>query len=112
MNQKIILAIALPLLLLTGMHVDASSHGMDGYSETGCTCHGQNPGVDTSVTITGIPESFDHGGKYQLTILLDGGPSEAAQGHRGGFNLKASSGTFEPTDASTYITENLSLIHI
>ena len=111
MNQRVLLAIALPMFLLSGMHVDASSHGMDGYSETGCTCHGQNPGVDTSVTITGIPETFAHGDKYQLTIVLDGGPSEAAQGHRGGFNLKASAGTLEPTDASTYITESGEITH-
>ncbi|MEC7254775.1 MAG: choice-of-anchor V domain-containing protein [Candidatus Thermoplasmatota archaeon] len=111
MNRTAFLVFTIPMMLLTGMHVDASSHGMDGYSESGCTCHGANPGVDTSVTILGIPESFDHGSQYQLTISLDGGPNEAAQGHRGGFNLKASAGTFEPTDASTYITENGEITH-
>jgi len=111
LNHKILATIVIPLLFLTGMHVDASSHGMDGYSESGCTCHGTNPGADTSVTILGIPERFDHGVQYQLTISLDGGPSEAAQGHRGGFNLKASAGTLEPTDLSTYITESGEVTH-
>ena len=111
MNRTAFLIFTIAMMLLTGMHVDASSHGMDGYSESGCTCHGVNPGVDTSVTILGIPESFDHGGQYQLIISLDGGPSESAQGHRGGFNLKASAGTLEPTDTSTYITENGEITH-
>lgn len=110
-NKNVFLILTIPIILLTGVHVNASSHGMDGYSESGCTCHGTNPGVDTSVTILGIPESYDHGSLYQLTISLEGGPNEAAQGHRGGFNLKASGGTFETTDASTYITESGEITH-
>ena len=110
-NRKMLLAITIPLLFFTGMHVDASSHGMDGYSESGCTCHGTTPGADTTVAISGIPEVFNHGERYELTISLTGGPGEAAQGHRGGFNLKASQGTLVPTDGATYITESGEITH-
>lgn len=109
-NRKMLVSV-ITMLFVAGIHVGASSHGMDGYSESGCTCHGTNPGTDTSVTISGIPETFDHGERYQLIIALDGGPDEAAQGHRGGFNLKATLGTLVPTDDSTYITENGELTH-
>jgi hypothetical protein len=88
------------------MEVFGSSHGIEGYSETGCNCHGSNPGVETYVEIIGIPDNYSHGEIYELTIILSGGPQEAEQGHRGGFNLKASDGDFSSKDSATYITEN------
>lgn len=84
---------------------------MEGYSEIGCTCHGSNAGSDTSVEIIGIPENYTHGERYDLTIILSGGPSEADQGHRGGFNLKASDGEFSPKDSTTYVTEVGEITH-
>jgi len=44
-------------------------------------------------------------------IILSGGPQEAEQGHRGGFNLKASDGDFSSKDSATYITENGEVTH-
>ena len=99
------------LLIAPSMEVFGSSHGIEGYSETGCNCHGSNPGDDTNVEIIGIPKNYSHGEVYQLTITLAGGPQEAEQGHRGGFNLKASDGDFISKDTTTYITESGEITH-
>jgi hypothetical protein len=110
--MRILLFILLPsLLLLPSDEVFGSSHGIEGYSETGCTCHGSNAGSDTFVEIIGIPENFTHGERYDLTIILSGGPPEAEQGHRGGFNLKASDGELVSKDSTTYVTEDGEITH-
>ena len=109
--RRLLLIILLSLLLLPSLEVFGSSHGIEGYSEIGCTCHGSNAGSDTSVEIIGIPENYTHGERYDLTIILSGGPPEADQGHRGGFNLKASDGEFSPKDSTTYVTEVGEITH-
>lgn len=82
--MRLLLIIVLSSLLIApSMEVFGSSHGIEGYSETGCNCHGSNPGDDTYVEIIGIPKNYSHGEVYQLTITLTGGPQEAEQGHRG-----------------------------
>lgn len=109
--RSLVVLFFLPLLMLTALNADASSHGMEGYSETGCSCHGTNPGSDTTVQIEGIPDQFEFTKTYDLTITLTGGPEASASGHSGGFNLKASDGVLSPTDSSTYLTENGELTH-
>ncbi|MGB1436058.1 MAG: choice-of-anchor V domain-containing protein [Candidatus Thalassarchaeaceae archaeon] len=111
-TARLITLMILPILLVgSSFEVWGSSHGVEGYSEIGCNCHGTNPGSDTSVEIIGIPENYTFGERYELTIVLTGGPVEAEQGHRGGFNLKASNGEFLPKDSTTYITENGEITH-
>lgn len=109
--RPILIILLSSLLLLPSSGVFGSSHGMEGYSETGCTCHGENAGSDTSVEIIGIPGTYKSGEVYELSIVLAGGPEEAEQGHRGGFNLKASDGTLSSKDSTTYVTENGEITH-
>jgi hypothetical protein len=98
-------------LLLAVNSADASSHGMEGYSSTGCTCHGPSPGIDANVSVEGIPDEYEAGETYTLTIRLSGGPQAHSSGHQGGFNLAASDGKFNPVDSSTYLTENGEITH-
>ena len=56
------------LLTAPSMEVFGSSHGIEGYSETGCNCHGSNPGDDTYVEIIGIPKNYSHGEVYQSNV--------------------------------------------
>ena len=109
--RKLLFILLPSLLLVPSLEVFGSSHGMEGYSETGCTCHGSNAGSDTFVEIIGIPENYTHGERYDLEIILSGGPLEAEQGHRGGFNLKASDGKLSSKDSTTYVTENGEITH-
>ena len=99
------------VLYFPSAHVNASSHGMEGYSEVGCQCHGETPGSDAVVTVVGIPELYTAGEVYELTIALSGGPEAAAQGHQGGFNLKASEGVLRPVDASTHVMDSGEITH-
>ena len=109
LHRAVMIAIIATILLTQGGI--SSSHGVEGYSESGCTCHGETPGENAEVEILGIPEVYEQGQEYFLTIRLSGGPDAAENGHTGGFNLKASLGDLEPTDLSTYVTENNEITH-
>ena len=102
MNRGLVFLLVLLSLLLPTQYGDASSHGMEGLSETGCSCHGEQA-EGTSVSVQGIPSTYTPGDTYRLTVSISGGPDAADQGHTGGFNLKASEGLFSPVDTSTHV---------
>lgn len=100
------------IILISGQNaVFGSSHGLEGYSETGCTCHNDGAGEDAEVTIIGIPEIYQQGETYKLWISLAGGIEPSAQGHKGGFNLKATVGTFNSIDGNTWVTDSGEITH-
>jgi len=111
LNRRLMLMVMVAFLLAPAMESDASSHGMEGLSEAGCTCHGQDPGEGTTVTVEGLPQTYEAGQSYDLVVAVEGGPAASSQGHQGGFNLKASSGTFSPTDASTHVIKSGEITH-
>ena len=87
MMRSLLLLLLTTFLYIPSAHVDASSHGMEGYSEVGCNCHGEAPGENAMVSITGIPSVYEAGETYLLTVALSGGPEAAEQGHQGGSTL-------------------------
>jgi hypothetical protein len=105
--------VSLLFLALQGAQVgvDASSHGMEGYAQTGCNCHGSQPGTDANVTIEGIPDRYYGGTTYVFTIALEGGPVADTAAHQGGFNLQATAGSFKPVDASTHVMDSGDITH-
>ena len=103
--------LCLAVLLLAFPGVDGSSHGMEGYSTEGCSCHGGTNNNGAAVVVEGLPEAYTPGLTYELDVVLDGGPAAAASGHQGGFNLAASAGAFTSLDATTRLTENGELTH-
>ncbi|MGB0515924.1 MAG: choice-of-anchor V domain-containing protein [Poseidonia sp.] len=111
MMRSLLLLLLATFLYIPSAHVDASSHGMEGYSEVGCNCHGEAPGENAMVSITGIPSVYEAGETYLLTVALSGGPEAAEQGHQGGFNLKASAGSLHPVDASTHVMDSGEITH-
>ncbi len=109
--RHVLLLAVITALLMPVMEGTASSHGMEGLSEAGCTCHGENPGEGVEVVIEGLPTTYTAGQSYELEVSLRGGPAAATQGHQGGFNLKASSGTLTPLDASTHVIKSGEITH-
>lgn len=100
------------IILLAGQTVVyGSSHGMEGYSATGCTCHDDSAGIDSEVIIGGIPEIYQQGETYKLSISLAGGIEASSQGHQGGFNLRSSTGTFSSIDELTRVTDSGEITH-
>lgn len=64
---------------------------MDGSTTSGCSCHSDSSG-EAEVSLSGIPSIYVPGKTYRLTVILAGQPEPSESGHRGGFNLKATSG--------------------
>ncbi|MDZ7265134.1 MAG: T9SS type A sorting domain-containing protein [candidate division KSB1 bacterium] len=78
-----------------------NSGGITGRTTTGCTCHGTLSAGNSVITISASPDIFSGAGfaagnTYTLTITVTGGPS----GNSGGFNLKASAGSFSNPSAA------------
>lgn len=79
-----------------------NSGGITGRTTTGCTCHGTLSAGNAVVTISSSPDIFSGAGfaagnTCTLTITVSGGPI----GNSGGFNLKASAGSFSnPSSAA------------
>lgn len=97
--KKIIIIFAVILVFATQLL--SSSGGKTGYTTTGCTCHGTLSAGNSVVTLTASPDIFSGAGfaagnTYALTITVTGGPS----GNSGGFNLKASAGSFSNPSAA------------
>ncbi|MFQ5836374.1 MAG: Reeler domain-containing protein [Candidatus Bathyarchaeia archaeon] len=86
----------------------AFSGGRTGNSETGCApCHGSTAGPGTSVTIIGLPDPYEPGKNYSLTITVTSNVS----GTGGGFDLSVSNGTLVVTDATNTQLMNGDLTH-
>lgn len=93
---SLILLVSISLLIVAGASVYAQSSGRKGDSESGCTpCH--DFGSGTSVTIIGLPDPYEPGKNYSLTINVT---STDVTGDNGGFDLSVSNGTLVVTDAT------------
>jgi hypothetical protein len=97
--KKIITIVAVILALATRLL--PNSGGITGRTTTGCTCHGTLSAGNSVVTISASPDIFSSvgfaaGNTYTLTITVTGGPA----GNSGGFNLKASAGSFSNPSAA------------
>ncbi len=91
-RSTVVISLVLLLILTSSSPLSvASSHGIDGYSASGCSCHSTTES-EVEVTLSGVPTVYIPGKIYRLTISLNGEPEPSESGHRGGFNLKASFG--------------------
>ena len=94
---------ALTLALAGLMLMPALSADQDGISgvavDNGCVCHASAESGDTTVTVTGVPTTYEASTTYTLTLSVSG-PDPTGDEADGGFNLRASKGTLAvPTDA-------------
>lgn len=97
--KKIISIVMVILVFATSLM--PNSGGVTGRTTTGCTCHGTLSAGNSVITISSTPNIFSGAGfatgnTYTLTITVTGGPS----GNSGGFNLKASAGSFSNPSAA------------
>ncbi len=97
--KKIIIILVVSILYTTQLL--PSSGGITGRTTTGCTCHGTLSAGNSIITISSSPDIFSGAGfaagnTYTLTVTVTGGPI----GNSGGFNLKASAGTFSNPSAA------------
>lgn len=89
------------LLLLATVAVAANFAAVDGFSgRTGfdCTsCHNQPTQDDALAVLEGLPEAWNYGEAYALTVRVEGGPVANPAGPQGGFELDSNGGAFAIT---------------
>ncbi len=112
---RLLLAWVLIIAVAVITFPDASSYS-DGISvddsKNGCVCHSSSPASDLTVTLSGLPATYDTGVSYNLTVTLFGGPEVTSDStNQGGFNLKASAGDLSSVDSNTQEMEDSSLTH-
>jgi hypothetical protein len=100
-------AVLLTLLAASSLFVWTATSNSAGApansAEQGCTCHNAQPSNAVTVAIQGLPESYQAGMAYNITITITGGPPSVpvASQNQGGFALKVSAGSLAAPDGIT-----------
>ena len=87
-HRRAVNSIVIAILLLMVPAMQARENGIYN-SSSGCSCHSQSGQQQASVSISGLPSSYDANKLYQLTVSVSGG----VQGSSGGFSLEVDHGT-------------------
>ena len=87
-HRRAVGSILIVALLLIVPAMQARENGIYNQS-SGCGCHSQSGQQQASVSISGLPSSYDANKLYQLTVSVSGG----VQGSSGGFSLEVDHGT-------------------
>jgi hypothetical protein len=87
-QRRVIVAILMVSILLLVPAIQGYEGGV--YNQaSGCNCHSQSGTSPASVSISGLPASYDVNKLYQVTVSVSGGVS----GSNGGFSLEVDKGT-------------------
>ncbi|MDP7001257.1 MAG: cbb3-type cytochrome c oxidase subunit I [Candidatus Poseidoniaceae archaeon] len=108
-----ILAIAVLLAIGTPLG-NSSETGIGGTSvDEGCSCHYGGDDGNASISLEGVPETYETGKIYTLYINLSGGPQVGGE-NQGGFNLRSTSGELSPVDNTTqyWKDDKLEMTHL
>ena len=81
-QRRVLVAVSLVGLLLIVPAIQGYEGGVYNHAY-GCNCHSQSGQTAASVSISGLPSSYDASNLYQLTVDVSGG----VQGSGGGFSL-------------------------
>ena len=87
-QHRFLVAVTMVSMLLLVPAIQGYENGV--YNQaSGCGCHSQTGTTPASVSISGLPSSYDANKLYQLTVSVSGG----VQGSNGGFSLEVDKGT-------------------
>ena len=87
-QHKFLVAVTIVSMLLLVPAIQGYEGGV--YNQaSGCGCHSQSGTNPASVTISGLPTSYDANKLYQVTVSVSGG----VPGSSGGFSLEVDKGT-------------------
>lgn len=87
-QHRFLVAVTMVSMLLLVPAIQGYENGV--YNQaSGCGCHSQTGTTPASVSISGLPSSYDVNKLYQLTVSVSGG----VQGSNGGFSLEVDKGT-------------------
>ena len=100
-HRRAVVAVSILVMLLMVPVIQGSSGGIYNRA-SGCNCHSQAGSNAASVTISGLPSSYDANNQYQLTVAVSGGVS----GSGGGFSLEVNKGTLNTGTAGTLVKVN------
>ena len=87
-QHRFLVAVTMVSMLLLVPAIQGYENGV--YNQaSGCGCHSQTGTTPASVSISGLPSSYDVNKLYQITVSVSGG----VQGSNGGFSLEVDKGT-------------------
>ena len=87
-QHRFLVAVTMVSMLLLVPAIQGYENGV--YNQaSGCGCHSQTGTTPASVSISGLPSSYDVNKLYQITVSVSGG----VPGSNGGFSLEVDKGT-------------------
>ena len=105
-SSTLLLGSVIVLLLAASALAPASARptGISGVPN-GCVCHSGSPAENVTVTLGGVPETYEEWGEgVTLTVTITGGPEVTNESvNHGGFNLFVDGGTLSAVDNTTQI---------
>ena len=100
-QRRVLVAVSLVGLLLIVPAIQGYEGGVYNHAY-GCNCHSQSGQTAASVSISGLPSSYDASNLYQLTVDVSGG----VQGSGGGFSLVVNKGTLSTGTSGMFVNVN------
>lgn len=80
-QRRLFIAVSLVSMLLLVPVIQGSENGIHNQA-SGCGCHAQTGQTPASVSISGLPTTYDVNKLYQITVSVSGGVSGSSGGSR------------------------------
>lgn len=104
------MTLAAALAFTAGAHANAGG-APENTAINGCTCHGNEPSSDASVELTGLPEAYEPGTDYELTVSVSGPAAVPVGQNQGGFQVIVSAGSLQPASNAARNLNETTLTH-
>lgn len=106
----VVLTLAAALAATAGAHANAGG-APENAAVNGCTCHGNEPSSDAAVELGGLPDAYDAGTDYELTLSVSGPEALPIGQNEGGFQVIVSAGSLQPSSNAEQNLNETTLTH-
>ncbi len=86
--------------------VGGNANGQGDVALAGCTCHAEEPDNSVTVILDGVPFHYSPGTTYEMKLQLIGGPEADLESYTGGFSMRVSIGSLEPSEGFENLVQN------
>jgi hypothetical protein len=98
------------LIVAWGAHANSAGAPANA-AVSGCTCHANQPSNDVEVSLGGLPEAYEAGTDYALTVMVDGPAPLPIGQNQGGFQVIVDRGTLMPTGQDAQALNESAVTH-
>lgn len=106
----VVLTLVAALVVTAGAHANAGG-APENAAINGCTCHSNEPSSDASVELAGLPDAYEPGTDYPLTMSVSGPAALPVGQNEGGFQVIVSAGSLQPASNAARNLNETTITH-